>query len=387
MRKRVGLLVVLAWVLGAIIGVGGGYWAAQQTLVTPSTEQTLAAPQLFTVTDDHIGKELQLTAELTWQTEPLTKNRASGIVTSVDVADSRTVEPGDILYTVNLMPVVIAQGSIPAFRDLYQGLSGQDVLQLEEFLAQEGYFTGVPDTKFESATTVAVKQWQKALGQTQTGVVPIGAVLYVKELPMEVSVAPELRVDAALVGGEVLLSTVSEAVEGSIELDPQSREQAPNIGNRVVLQGPAGEIAAEIVDVVVDDFGTVRFVLGGADGQEFCAEGCEGFRASAVTSTVSAVVELQAKISGATVPLSAIGTDPLGHAHVLSAAGEEIAVEVLISAASRAIVSGVSAGDQIRLFAVEPVRAEDSSSSPGADDGDAGDEESGDAELPALDEQ
>ncbi|GAB3814000.1 peptidoglycan-binding protein [Kribbella italica] len=91
--------------------------------------------------------------------------------------EGATVGFGAPAYKVNNLPVVLIKGTVPLYRTLQQGVSGPDVLQLEQFLKAEGYLKAKPNSTFGSATTAAVKDWQDAVGRSETGVVEPGQIL------------------------------------------------------------------------------------------------------------------------------------------------------------------------------------------------------------------
>lgn len=84
-----------------------------------------------------------------------------------NVADE--VAAGDVLFTVDLRPVVIGRGVVPAFRNLQAGDSGVDVEQLEAMLVELGFLSVQADDLFDAATTTAVRSWQASLGVTTDG--------------------------------------------------------------------------------------------------------------------------------------------------------------------------------------------------------------------------
>ncbi len=87
-------------------------------------------------------------------------------MTSVAVSAGDEVSAGgQVLYAVNLRPVVVAAGETPAFRSLGRGASGgADVAQLQGLLAGLGFFDGDADGEFGWATESAVRDWQESLG-------------------------------------------------------------------------------------------------------------------------------------------------------------------------------------------------------------------------------
>jgi Putative peptidoglycan binding domain len=108
-------------------------------------------------------------------------NRLSGTITSLPSAGT-VVQPGGTLFTVDNAPVVLMNGSLPAYRTLSAGVGdGPDVKELEQNLRDLGFDPNhamTIDDTFDSATTAAVERWQASLGQTQTGTVTLGSVVF-----------------------------------------------------------------------------------------------------------------------------------------------------------------------------------------------------------------
>jgi peptidoglycan hydrolase-like protein with peptidoglycan-binding domain len=105
-------------------------------------------------------------------------DRLGGTITWLPSAGS-VIRPGRRLFEVDGAPVILMDGSVPAWRGLEVGVSdGVDVRQLERNLAALGYDPGTVDEHFSSATAAAVKSWQKALGLPQTGSVELGRVVF-----------------------------------------------------------------------------------------------------------------------------------------------------------------------------------------------------------------
>ncbi len=108
-------------------------------------------------------------------------NRLSGTITSLPAAGT-IVRAGGTLFTVDNAPVVLMNGTVPAYRALSDGVSpGPDVKELEQNLRALGFDPShamTIDDTFDSATTAAVDRWQASLGQTQTGTVALGSVVF-----------------------------------------------------------------------------------------------------------------------------------------------------------------------------------------------------------------
>ncbi len=108
-------------------------------------------------------------------------NRMSGTVTWLP-AVGEVIKPGGTLYKVSGQPVILMNGSLPAYRDLSEGVTdGPDVKELKANLVALGFDPSHQITinnTFDSATTTAVEAWQSSLGETQTGVVTLGDVVF-----------------------------------------------------------------------------------------------------------------------------------------------------------------------------------------------------------------
>jgi len=108
----------------------------------------------------------------------------AGVVT--DIAEAGTIiEQGDIVYWVDGQPVIALYGSTPAYRtleDASPNLTGPDVLQLEEALADLGFdFEGElgVDGEFTYYTSLAVQVWQEDLGVEVDGEFEIGEIIFI----------------------------------------------------------------------------------------------------------------------------------------------------------------------------------------------------------------
>jgi hypothetical protein len=108
-------------------------------------------------------------------------NRLSGTITWLPIVGQQ-VKPGQTLFKVDNEPVVLLDGTTPAYRTLSSGVSdGPDVQELNENLVNLGFDPDhaiTVDDTWQSATTAAVERWQAALGETQTGTVTLGQVVF-----------------------------------------------------------------------------------------------------------------------------------------------------------------------------------------------------------------
>jgi peptidoglycan hydrolase-like protein with peptidoglycan-binding domain len=164
-------------------------------------------------------------------------------------ASGSVVRPGGVLYRVDDQPVVLMDGSVPAYRRLAPGVApGPDVRQLERNLAGLGFGAGVAvDDRFTAATALAVRRWQRSLGLKRTGAVELGRVVFLsgKRRVGERKAAIGTTVAD---GTEVLAATSTRrVVEVELEVSKQSLVRR-GAGVRVMLPD-GGEVSGRIASV------------------------------------------------------------------------------------------------------------------------------------------
>jgi hypothetical protein len=107
-------------------------------------------------------------------------NRLPGTITWIPTV-GQLIKPGYVLYRVDNQPVLLLNGSTPAYRDLKSSdEAGPDVLELNTELVQLGYDPDgvVVDDEWQAATTSGVKALQATWDQTQTGELKLGTVVF-----------------------------------------------------------------------------------------------------------------------------------------------------------------------------------------------------------------
>jgi membrane fusion protein, multidrug efflux system len=103
--------------------------------------------------------------------------RLAGTVTTLPTTGA-VIARGQALWRLDNKPVLLLYGQLPAYRSLASGVSGPDVRQLEQNLADLGYRGFTVDDAYSGSTATAVRAWQKDLGLDQTGIVELGRVVY-----------------------------------------------------------------------------------------------------------------------------------------------------------------------------------------------------------------
>ena len=107
-------------------------------------------------------------------------NRVSGTVTWLPSAGT-VIKPGQTLYRIDNKPVLLMDGTTPAYRNLDSSdSSGPDILELNANLVDLGYNPDgiVVDDTWQAATTAAVKELQHALGEGESGKILLGKVVF-----------------------------------------------------------------------------------------------------------------------------------------------------------------------------------------------------------------
>jgi peptidoglycan hydrolase-like protein with peptidoglycan-binding domain len=165
--------------------------------------------------------------------------RITQTVTSI-IAPGGTVSLGDVLYTIDSVPVVALFGSVPEWRSLSStSAAGVDISELQQSLIDLGYDSGKTVTVngiFDAATVAMVKRWQAGLGQSATGKVALGSVVFI---PKAMAVQAVSHVVGDLVGDGDAMVTLAGSTQQVIMDVPSGDEQyfAPGL---VVQLSPGG---------------------------------------------------------------------------------------------------------------------------------------------------
>ncbi len=107
-------------------------------------------------------------------------NRLSGTITWVPQVGA-VIKPGQTLFDVDNKPVLLMDGSTPAYRNLTAtDVSGPDVYELNKNLVKLGYDPDpiVVDDEWQAATTAGIERMQYDHGETETGKLTLGQVVF-----------------------------------------------------------------------------------------------------------------------------------------------------------------------------------------------------------------
>jgi multidrug efflux system membrane fusion protein len=193
----VGLAVAAVPLTGMVLDAGASSESTSTT--TQSTIATATASRGDMTTDYEFDGHVDYGDA--WNI-PIT---AEGVVTQSS-DQGATIQFGETLITIGRQPVVLSDGDVPMYRDLYRTsprMSGPDVSQLQRFLLDQGFDDDgrlEVDGVFGYSTERAVEDWQEALGLEETSRVDQSVIVF---SPVPLRISSESKVGAAFTGLEV----------------------------------------------------------------------------------------------------------------------------------------------------------------------------------------
>lgn len=342
------LLVLVA----LVVAVGAGYWAGRTAMAPPTDPLASASSRVtYTVVEQTISRSLNFTAVAEWETVTLPGSGWEGTVTTLDFEPGESVAAGRTLFTLGLRPVVVARGSVPAFRDLSRGTRGADVAQLQELLTTLELFDGDADGVFAESTEIAARAFQRQIDVVDDGVIRRGDLLFVPELPARLVPTESLVVGASLTGGEPVVARLPTAPQIVIPLSLDQRGLVPASGS-VVVTYPGGVwhgVIARAVETTAQTGVDYELVLEAADGGALCGGECDRWIPPGSRLSFEAEIEVVPETTGPVVPTAALMTAPDGSTTVEGADGRTIPVDVIASTGGLAVVDGIDVGDLLVL--------------------------------------
>ncbi|MCS4275652.1 peptidoglycan hydrolase-like protein with peptidoglycan-binding domain [Mycetocola sp. BIGb0189] len=234
-RKRAGLIIALVAVLA--IGAGATFFMVRGGSAAADPPPAAAPPPTTEVTRKTLQETITAQGKLGHGAARDLATALSGTITGLP-AGGATIGLGHTLFSVDNKPVTLLRGSIPAWREFAAGMDkGPDIKQLEQSLADLGFFGGTPDEKFTAATTTAIKKWQKSLGLEQTGTIALGTIVFE---PEDVRVNSVETVLGSMAGGEKPILTITglgRKITADLKLAQQS---IATVGGKVTVNLPDG---------------------------------------------------------------------------------------------------------------------------------------------------
>ena len=253
----------------AIVSVGAAVaWTAIGTTPDDEAQATTSLPPNTTqVVRTTLQDVTTLDGTLGYVEGPAVVNHAVGTLTTVPEAGD-VLGFGDVLYTVDNLPVVLLEGSLPMYRNLVRRVEGPDVEQLEAALISLGYDPDgdvTVDEEFDYDTRDMVKRWQDDIGVNDTGEVLFSNVVFLEE-PIRVA---SLTMDVGQMtqnGVQVILTSGATTVV-SVALASPDQGMVAEGDNVVVVLPDDTETPATVTSV-----GTVAIRAQNGDGSYFDVE-------------------------------------------------------------------------------------------------------------------
>lgn len=237
--KLTGRIVsALAGVLVAV-GVAGGftYLRGAHPSAAASGSQSQSS-NTATVAKKTLSSRVQVNGTLGYTGNYQVINGAQGHWTSLP-SIGQVISQGQAIYSVDGSPVVLMYGSTPAYRDFRLGMSdGEDVKELEQNLLALGYADSsnlAASGHFDSFDVAAIKRWQKAIGQAQTGVISLGQVVF---LPAAIRItAVTATLGAMAQPGAPMATATSTTRRVAVNLSA-NQQSSVKVGDKVIITLP-----------------------------------------------------------------------------------------------------------------------------------------------------
>jgi len=246
-RRVIAGLVVLVLAVGVFVALtrpfsGGG--AAGNGI------DNVSSTSLASVTRRSLASTTNVNGTLGYAGSHDVVNQASGTLTALPAVGD-LIEPGDVLYRIDGSPVVLLEGSIPAYRVLVPGMRGPDVRQLNATLVDLGYASEAEldptSDRFDWSTSRALRKLQAHVGLERTGILPLGQAVFLPTGARVTEVSATLGSSAQ--PGTSILSATSTARRVHIDLDAAQQSQVKE-GDKATITMPDGQTTPGVVSKV-----------------------------------------------------------------------------------------------------------------------------------------
>jgi Putative peptidoglycan binding domain len=291
-RWRVAVVVLGVVVLGtaavATVAVTG---AGRAGAHRPAAGSGSAGLKTTPIVRTDLSDSREFAGALGYGAEQGLRGRVPGTVTWLPAPGS-TVDRGQPLYRVDEKPVTLFFGTIPPYRKLDKaGLKGADVAVVKANLTALGIGAGGgADDEYTAGTVDAVKRWQRAIKQPDTGAVDVGDVIV---LPGPVRVAT-IKTQLAGPADTELMSVTGTSKVVTVPVEASQLDNA-KVGDPVSVVPSSGTPTPGKVTAVGDTASAPDAATGGADNRAAAA----GDQAKVtVTVTLDGVDAAKALVSG-----------------------------------------------------------------------------------------
>lgn len=347
--RRRAAAVAVAWVASVVMAALLGWWAAREASDPPTVAPAQTQTVTVTATEGSVSDVVPVGVQVSWPASATFVSGGAGTITSIDLEPGSEVRSGDVVLTVDLEPVVVGEGQVPAFRELGPGVSGADVRQLKDLLVAGQVMAAAEGDVFDDDTAEAVRRWQEGLGVPPTGTVEPGALVFVSGLPRQMLVVGEVQVGSRMAPGQPLLATAVGEPRMTMVVGAD-RTDVLQPGVAVVIDVDGEPLTVQIgrleTDPATDQ--TVA-VLVGQDGGSVCGTGCAGLVEVGGQRVLPAEAVVVPEVSGTVIPAAAVVTGADGRPAVRTGDGELVEVQVLATSRGQSVVEGIGPGQAVQL--------------------------------------
>lgn len=338
--RRVAELLVSIVVL-VVVGVTA-YWAGTNAVLPPELPLTSHLFQTYVVATGTVGRSMRVQVTASWPTTRTIFVAADGVVTSVAHLPGSEATAGQVVATIDLEPLVVAEGSIPMFRALREGVVGADVAQFQRLLITGGFMSGHVTGRFQVATAAAAKRWQRSVGAQVTGVVLPNSLLFVEHLPQRLVILP--TAGQSVNAGSDFAHVLVDTPEFAVTMAESTRSE--------LATGMSVDIAAPGGGTWTGRLGTFTPTGDGRYAAEIegpvCGNQCDEVAVAGETNFSGSIVSVP-EVKGIVVPDSALVRQPSGGVAVVLSDGVAQGVRIVAEADGFAIIDGLEQGTIIRL--------------------------------------
>jgi hypothetical protein len=173
LAATLGLVVAIAVVIAIVLGTRSPTASGDHGSHNTASGSTTVQRRDLVQTDTESGT-------LSYADSRTVYDGLSGTITWLP-AVGQVIKPGQALYRVGGVPVILMNGSTPAYRDLKSSDSdGPDILELNRNLVALGFNPDgiVVDDVWQPATTAGVELFQESLGESETGDLKLGNIVF-----------------------------------------------------------------------------------------------------------------------------------------------------------------------------------------------------------------
>jgi hypothetical protein len=270
-RRRRGWVAVVAVVVVVAAGLGGADAAGVFSAAKPAGSGNAYATGTYTVRRGLLTEQAQETGTLggagSYTVVVPGSSSGSGGGGGPASAGSgaqtftwlpqpgKIIRQSQVLYEVNQTPVVLLYGTVPAYRDLSEGMTGADVRELNTGLVKLGYATAAalgPVSGwdyFSSETAYALELLQSHLGLTVTGSLPLGQAVFLPGAIQVTGLGTGVVPGASAAPGSVVLTGSSLTPVVTIDLDASLQSEVA-VGNKVSITLPDGSTTPGVISQI-----------------------------------------------------------------------------------------------------------------------------------------